>query len=155
MNKDFSFEIIVSYFCTVFSFSEGKHIFWIRLTEGVCSSQSQSFALPPVRVLAPSPGPQFVFTVLWPVFVFAGPGPQFVFTNPGYQIISTSPSPQFVFTGIGPKFVYTSLGLQFYYQSGLRVLHIPTLPPQFVFVFTALVYGLHYRCIKIMNIKNN
>ena len=51
--------------------------------QGVCISR------PPALCLAPSPGPQFVFT---------GPGPHLVFTDPG---------PQFVFTGPGPHLVFT------------------------------------------------
>ena len=64
---------------------------------GVCISRS------PALCLAPSPGPQFVFT---------GPGPQFVFTSPVLQ---------FVFTSTGFQFAFTNPGLQFHYQSGTWV----------------------------------
>ena len=37
----------------------------------------------PGPLLAPGPGPQFVFAGPGPQCVFTGPGPQFVFTGPG------------------------------------------------------------------------
>ena len=66
---------------------------------------------PPALCLAPGPGS----------------GPQFVFTGPG---------PQFVFTGSDSQFVFTP-NLYLPARPGLS-LHIPTLPPQFVFTSPGL-----------------
>ena len=50
----------------------------------------------------------------------------------------------FIYRSWSQIYVYRP-GLLFYQQSGIWVLHIPTLFPQFVFVFTALAYDLYYR----------
>ena len=110
----------------------------------------RSFAWPPILALAspapyPSSDPQFVFTDPGPQFVFTGPGPQSIFTGPGPQFVLNGPGPQFVFTAPGPKFAFTDLVYNFITSLGAWFFHIPTLSPQFVFVFTALAYDLYYR----------
>ena len=112
---------------------------------GICISW------PLALCLAPSPGPQFVFTGPGPQFVFTRPGPQFVFTSPGPQIVFIGSGTQFVFTDPGTKFVYTSPDPKFLF-TGIRLaggwacIYQPC-PPNLYLL--ALAYDFYYRALNL------
>ena len=118
----------------------------------VCISQHPALCL----ALGPGPLPrswpsppvlvsQFEFPVSSPQFVLNGPGPQFVFTGSGPPIFIYRPySPIFIYRAWLPICIYRSWPTILLPVRGLK-LHIPTLCPQFVVVFTVLAYDLYYR----------
>ena len=73
-----------------------------------------------------------------------GPRPQFVFTDPGPQLYLTALVPNLYLPALAPICLYRPWPTILLPVRRLG-LHVPTLSPQFVFVFTALAYDLHYR----------
>ena len=105
---------------------------------------------PPALCLAPSPGPEFVFTNPGPIFVFTGPGPEFVCTGPG---------PEFVFNGPGPNLYLPTLvpamTPDLYLQAQVKILLLPQLlvlslllllTPLLLLLLLLLIYNNNKRC---------